>query len=145
MSSSPACTRHQCFPIVLSCSVLFCSPAVLDPRVGHAMDVLASVSEVYYYYFSAVAAERDSSWYAPPAPPAVCRYLLPAGRSAANPPLLLSNDGTDRQTDRRLTATQTLFRRARGLFCSVLQPSSIRGLATHHARTFSIYRCPLSF
>jgi len=83
----------------LSCSVLFCSPAVLDPRVGHAMDVLASVSKVYYYYFSAVAAERDCSSYAPPAPPAVCRYLLPAGRSAANPALLLSNDGTDRRTD----------------------------------------------
>jgi len=29
------------------------------------------------------------------APAAIDRYLLPAGRSAANPPLLLSIDGTD--------------------------------------------------
>ena len=29
--------------------------------------------------------------------------------------------------------------------CSVLQPFSIRGLATHHGRTFSIHLCPLSF
>jgi len=39
--------------------------------------------------------------------PAVHRYLVPNGRSAANsprgPPLLLSIDGTDRRTDRRTT------------------------------------------
>ena len=51
----------------------------------------------------AVAAERACNWYAKPTPAAADRYLLPAGRSAANrpTPLLLSTDGTDRQKDRR--------------------------------------------
>jgi len=57
----------------------------------------------------AVAVERGrlltaisiDSWYAAPAPAAVDRYLLPAGRSATNPPVLPSIDGTDRQTDGR--------------------------------------------
>ena len=39
--------------------------------------------------------------------PAICRCLLPAGRSAANPrrrPFLQSSDGTDRQMDRQTDA-----------------------------------------
>jgi len=35
---------------------------------------------------------------------AIDRYLLPARHSAANPPLLRSIDGTDRQTDGRTDA-----------------------------------------
>ena len=38
------------------------------------------------------------------APAALQQYILPTGRSTANPPLLLSNDGTDRQTDGRTDA-----------------------------------------
>jgi len=34
----------------------------------------------------AFAAERACSWYAAPVPAAIDCYLLPAGRSAANPP-----------------------------------------------------------
>jgi len=48
------------------------------------------------------------------APAALQQYILPTGRSTANPPLLLSNDGTDRQTDGRTdgrwTVAQTLPR-----------------------------------
>ena len=46
---------------------------------------------------AAFAAERRCRW----ASAAVGRYLLPAWRSAANPPLLRSNDWTDRRTPDR--------------------------------------------
>ena len=48
---------------------------------------------------------------------AIDRYILPAGRSAANPQQRHVNDGTDkqtRQTDRRPTVTETLPRVLRG-------------------------------
>jgi len=63
----------------------------------------------------AFAAERRAT--APlllrqPAPTAVNRYVLPAGRSEANPPqataAVLSNDGTDRPRDGRPTVTDIL-------------------------------------
>jgi len=48
----------------------------------------------------AVAAERACSWYAAPTLAAVDRYLLPAGRSAANPPATAAAvERWDRQTD----------------------------------------------
>jgi len=40
-------------------------------------------------------------------PTAIDRYLLPAGRSAANPPAAV--DQQDRETDRRPTVAQTLL------------------------------------
>jgi len=54
------------------------------------------------------AAERACRWYASaaPAPAAVDRYLLPAERSAANPPAITVAAGRwDRQTDGRSTVS----------------------------------------
>jgi len=50
----------------------------------------------------AFVVERVRSWYATPAPAAVDRYPLSAGRLAANPPITAAAvDRWDRQTDGR--------------------------------------------
>jgi len=54
----------------------------------------------------AIAAERTCSWYAAPVAVAADRHLLPAERSAANPPASAAAvDRWDRQTDGRSTVT----------------------------------------
>jgi len=52
------------------------------------------------------AAERACSWYAVLAPATIDRYLVPAQRSAANPPAAAATvDRWDRQTDGHPTDT----------------------------------------
>ena len=97
----------------------------------------------------AFAAERRAAGASPARrTPAVDRYyLLPAGRSAANPlPAVTAVhrcDGrTDGQTD-RFTDRGPYITRAGSCSCSFSRPRSESW--PHQGRTFSIYPCPVSF
>jgi len=61
-------TRHKVLALKHNCRkifILFCSLAVLDPRVGHAMDVLClSLSSVILTDSSSVAKVRESRLFA---------------------------------------------------------------------------------
>jgi len=59
--------------------------------------VFVFVNTHYTHLLLSAVLRRRCCW----ASAAVDRYLLPVRRSAANPPLLRSNDGTDGRTDRQ--------------------------------------------
>jgi len=76
------------------------------------------------------------SGYAAPAPAAVDRYILPAGRSAANPPhAAAAVDRTDRQTDGR-TDTRPLHRPRTAHYADSVNEGMVRRHRfVHEART----------
>ena len=100
---------------MLSTSGLLQRPAESVYQSNGAFFCTQSVSSLVTRLLAFAAQRRrlqeksTDSWYAAPAAAAVDRYLLQHPRSAANPLLLLSIDGTDRQTDRQ-TDGRTLDR-----------------------------------